>query len=174
MSLDSQNAIASDATVPVEDLAEWLCVTPRRVQQLEKKGIVMKDGHGAYRLRDSIQGYIREMNAKADGKNSEYHKERTKKMKIDRQNAEVEYLERIGKLVSTEGVERAIQRVKATEKQQLIFMPKQLTPRLDGDPGINEPILEEWRDQFMKNQAEIKFNEVAPIQAVDHAQRKKA
>ncbi len=150
----------SDATVPVEDLAEWLCITPRRVQQLEKKGIVMKDGHGAYRLRDSVQGYIREMNAKADGKNSEYHKERTKKMKIDRMKHEAEYLVRMGKLVNADELQREIERVNAEERQAILNMPKNLAQRLEGLSTTEMEIeLNEWAYKHLTSVSALAVSE---------------
>ena len=122
----------ADQTLPVEDLAEWLCLTPRRVQQLEKKGIVHKDGRGEYQLKLSVMGYIREINAKADGKNSEYHKERTKLMKIKRQDAERAFLEAMQKLVNDTAYQRAREIKDSDIKQRLLSFEKILPQKTGG------------------------------------------
>ena len=145
----------AEVTLPVEDLAEWLVLTPTRVQQLAKKGIVVKTEHGVYQLKASVQGYIREMNAKADGKNSKYHQERTKLMEIKRRDAERTFLEAMKQLVNADRVVKAIERAKADDKQQILFMPKALATRFEGDPAANEAILEEWAHQYLKTRAEI-------------------
>lgn len=118
--------------VSVEDLAEWICVTPRRVQQLEKKGIVYKDARGEYRLRDSIIGYVKEINAKADGKNSKFHQERTKHMEIKRKDAERAYLESMQKLVNDAAYQRAREMKDADIKQKLLAFEKILPQKTGG------------------------------------------
>ena len=132
----------NDLTVTVEDLAEWLVLTPTRVQQLAKKGIVARDEHGVYRLKASVQGYIREINAKADGKNSEYHKHRTELMKVKAQDAKREYAERMGLLVNAEAKLRADQKKFSDIKQRLVALEKTLPPRTGGLPGSEQvPII---------------------------------
>ena len=41
-----------------EELADLLMISPRRVNQLENKGVVVKHSHGKYHLIASIQGYL--------------------------------------------------------------------------------------------------------------------
>ena len=121
----------AEVTVPVEALADWLVLTATRVQQLAKKNIVIKDEHGVYRLKASVQGYIREMNAKADGKNSDWHKARTKKEKAKADLAEIEKYRELGKLVNADKFEKALERAKSSDRQRWIMLRK-LAPQLEG------------------------------------------
>ena len=149
-------------TVPVKELAEWIGVTATRVQQLEKKGIVVKVSRGIYRLKESVQGYIREMSSKADGKHSEYHQERTKKMKIDRMEAERDFAERMGQLVPAESVRKEIERLKAEERQAILNMPKNMAPRLEGLSLVEmELALNDWAEKFLSSAANGEFGKGA-------------
>lgn len=121
-----------DTVLDVEQLADLLVLTPTRVQQLAKKGIVVKTEHGAYLLRASVQGYIREMNAKADGKNSEYHKHRTRKIKTQADDAERLFKAEMGKLVNAEAYHIAREKKNADIKQRLLNFEKILPQKLGG------------------------------------------
>jgi phage terminase Nu1 subunit (DNA packaging protein) len=144
--------------VSLDTLADWLCMQERNVQVLETKGIVFKDGRGKYRLKESVQGYIREMNARGDGKNSDYNRERTAAMMAKRQTAEVEYLERVGKLVDADAVKRAIEKAKINDRQKWLAMPKFLSPRLDGLTAQEiEPVLEDYVRESLAQLASLEI-----------------
>lgn len=121
--------------IPVDELASWLCLTETRVQQLAKKGIVVKTEHGVYQLKASVQGYIREMNAKADGKNSEYHKHRTRKIKIAADDADRLFKMEMGKLVNAEKYQIAREKKDADIKQKILAFEKILPQKTGGLPA---------------------------------------
>lgn len=132
-------------TVPVGVLADLLDMTDRNIQILEQKGIVFKDNRGQYRLRESIKSVLKEERLRGDGKNSDFNRARTEAMQLKRQQAEVDYLERVGALVNAEEVRRAIEKAKANDRQKWIVLPKHLAPRLDGLTAQEiEPILEDY------------------------------
>ena len=155
--------------VPIAELADWLCMQERNVQILENKGIVFKDGRGKYRLKESVQGYIREINKQGDGKNSDYNRERTAAMMAKRQTAEVEYLERVGKLVDAEAVKRAIEKAKINDRQKWVAMPKFLAPRLDGLTAQEiEPVLEDYVRESLAQLAALEIARVGGDGGVPH------
>ncbi len=45
--------------VGVRELSDWLSLSPRRLQQLKKRGVIPVSEHGQYRLKESIQAYLR-------------------------------------------------------------------------------------------------------------------
>ncbi len=147
------------ASVNVKELAEWLVLTPTRVQQLAKKGIVVKDAHGVYRLKESVQAYIREMNVKADGKNSDWHKARTRKEKARADAAELDNLERMKNLVSADGIRREIEKAKAEERQAILNMPKNVAPRLEGLSLVEMEVeLAKWASNHLASAASLEFS----------------
>ncbi len=57
--------MAADATYPVETIAELLNLTPRRVYQLTKEGIIPKASRGRYELVPAVRGYIKYLRDRA-------------------------------------------------------------------------------------------------------------
>ncbi len=47
-----------DQAVTVTELASWLALSPRRLQQLTKRGIIQKKARGLYPLKESVQSYL--------------------------------------------------------------------------------------------------------------------
>ena len=54
-----------------EDLALYLDLTPQRIHQLVKEGVVFKRARGDFKFDESVQGYIKYLKAALDGKESE-------------------------------------------------------------------------------------------------------
>ncbi len=44
--------------VSIKELSEWLNLTPRRIQQLVKRGVIPKNKRGLYPLQDAVRSYI--------------------------------------------------------------------------------------------------------------------
>lgn len=44
--------------VTVTELSDYLALSPRRLQQLVKRGIIKKRARGLYPLKESIQAYL--------------------------------------------------------------------------------------------------------------------
>lgn len=88
--------MAAPQTYPVETVARLLDLTPRRVQQLSKEGVIPKAERGRYELVPAVQGYIRYLKAQAingdaTGDDSE-HKRRLLKARADIAEMEAERL----------------------------------------------------------------------------------
>lgn len=97
--------------VSAKQLAEYLSVTERRVQQLAKDGILPKSGRGKYFVSDCIQAYIKYMTsgmAEGDTKAIDYHKEKARETKYKADLAEIEVMKKRGQLVESTYVEKVM------------------------------------------------------------------
>jgi len=150
--------------VPLDLLAEALGMTERNVQILAAKELLVSvpGVRGKYDTLATCAALYKAFRGAENGATDAYNDERTKAMRLKRQERELGYLERAGSLVNAEGVQRAIEKAKAVEKQVLLFMPKQVAPLLEGDPAVNEAVLEEWAHQFLKSQTEMDISAAAP------------
>lgn len=152
---------AGPAPVSLDLMAQVLGVDPRTVQLDAEKGLLVRTARGQYDTLASCATLRKAMLAAATGASDAYNDERTKAMRLKRQERELNYLERAGKLVSAEAVGRAIEKVAAAEKQRLLFLPKQLAPQLEGDAAERETLLEEWVHGFLKAMTEIDLSAAA-------------
>lgn len=153
--------------ITLRELAELLNRDERTVQLLEEKGVVVRITRGLYDRDKTIAGIWKALKEAESGATDAYSEERTKAMRLKRQERELQYLERAGKLGNVEAIQTVIEKAKAAEKQQVLFMPKQLAPRLDGDPAVNEAILDEWAYSFLKGQTKINIIDAAKAAAPD-------
>ena len=68
------------ATAPIESLAKLLDLTPRRVQQLAKEGVIPKPAtRGQYDIIPSVVAYIRHLRAVASGDGGDLLTEKTRR-----------------------------------------------------------------------------------------------
>lgn len=80
---------------PAATIASLLMLTPRRVQQLAKDGVIPKDGHGRYQLAPAVQGYIRFLQERQitgsapRGQALDYHAEKARLVKAQADVAEI-------------------------------------------------------------------------------------
>jgi len=70
------------ANVSTDRLSRVLMISPRRVQQLVKEGVLTKEGRGRYPLVPNVQAYIKYWQERASGSNDDadidYHVERAR------------------------------------------------------------------------------------------------
>lgn len=162
-------SIADVVYVSVETMADWLCMTPRNVQILADKGIAIRDARGQYRLKESVKSYIRELHRIGDGKYSEYNKERTEAMRLRRQQAEVEYLEKLGTLVDAAAVRAALEKAKAHDRQRWLLLPKHLALELEGKTVQEmEVILESYARESLNQLAALEIGRGTDIRSIQN------
>ena len=107
------------ATAPIESLAKLLDLTPRRVQQLAKEGVIPKPAtRGQYDIIPSVVAYIRHLRAVASGDGGDLQAEKT----------EVEIARLKGVLVPAAQVERAWASMIAAARAKLLTLPVRATP----------------------------------------------
>jgi phage terminase Nu1 subunit (DNA packaging protein) len=97
-------------TQPVTVIAKLLLLTPRRVQQLSKEGVIPRAEKGRYELVPAVQGYIRYLHDRAFGKDvptCDLVASKERLVKAQAKLAEIQLAEKEGKVVPTDIVRRS-------------------------------------------------------------------
>jgi phage terminase Nu1 subunit (DNA packaging protein) len=132
---------AGNPTYPAKTIAKLLMLTPRRVQQLAKEGIISKSERGRYELGPAVQGYIRYLQARAVGNvenagSIDYHVEKARKTKFEADIAEVEASKRRGDAIDAIEVKRAWQLILGEIRANLLgSTPQRIASRIVGLEG---------------------------------------
>lgn len=132
--------MSESSAVPVKVVAEWLNLTPRRIQQLSQQGVVKKSGRGRYDLKASVQGYTRFLSDQVDrtGSSEELARERLLTARAERQKKEVALARVLETVISVEDHERMLTDAFELVRARLRHLPGKVAPRMVG--------LEEARD----------------------------
>lgn len=108
-------------------VAQWLCLTERRVRQLRDEGIIQEQAPGLYDLQQCVMRYIQYLGGA--GKEN-LNAERTKLTAAKREAAEMDNEERRGDLHSTADIERGIQTMLLNIRGRFLTLPAKLSPAL--------------------------------------------
>lgn len=126
---DTRNLIRE--TVSVQELAELLGLSPRRVQQLVADGVIPKAAHGSYDLGRSIRAYLKHL--KGDGLASvpkDYTAERTRLVKAQADKAEMEVALQRGDLWNKDDVAAIWSDEILRCRSRLLVIPSKVAPVL--------------------------------------------
>lgn len=153
-----------DGTVGVEDVAEWLGVTPRRVQQLAAEGVIPRDGHGRYTLKAVVQAYCRHMGSIAAGRgDDDLSRERARLAREQANKYERENALATGEIVPKQDVVAGMQAVFAHVRARVLAIPSRAAPLVEGlsAPKIREKLTE------LVNEAcdELRHTRFVPLRA---------
>lgn len=118
--------MAEEGKIRVETLARLINVTPRRVQQLAKEGIVQKGGRGFYDLVTSIQGYCKFLQDQLEGRPTQDITARLKDEQL--RKARLENDEREMKLLAFEEVQELVSETAAVIAQMCDALDDRLAP----------------------------------------------
>lgn len=116
---------------PVGTIAKLFMVSERRVQQLVKMGIVPKNDHGRYELVPAVQGYVRYLQERAQGRPGapeDYHQEKSRLVKLQADKAQLEVEELAGQLVRADDVKREWEEMLGDMKGRLLGLPSKAAP----------------------------------------------
>ena len=108
-------------------VAQWICLTERRVRQLRDEGVIQESAPGLYDLQACVARYIQYLGGA--GKEN-LNAERTKLTAAKRQAAEMDNDERRGDLHSTADIERGIKTMCLNVRSRLLTLPGMLSPTL--------------------------------------------
>ena len=114
-------------------VAQWLCLTERRVRQLREEGIIAEARPGLYDLQPTVARYIQYLGGA--GKEN-YNAERTKLTAEKRKAAEMDNEQRRGDLHSTADFERGLKTMILNIRSRFLVIPAKLSPAiaaLNGD-----------------------------------------
>ena len=135
-------------------VAQWLCLTERRVRQLRDEGVIVEARPGLYELQPTVARYITYIG----GAGTEtLTNERMMLTRAKREAAEMENDLRRGEVHRTADIERGIQSMFLNIRSRFLALPAKLSPTLStmgGDQtgifdelkGAIEEILEEMSD----------------------------
>jgi phage terminase Nu1 subunit (DNA packaging protein) len=121
--------------VDVNQVASLLNLTPRRIQQLSKDGVIPKPERGRYHLAGCIRGYIAFLQKSVDAAKAkaaqpvivDLQRERARKTAAEAELAEMELAVRRGDFVAVSDYEAALARVLDRLMARLRAMPVRLS-----------------------------------------------
>ncbi len=125
--------MAAPATHPVDTIAKLLLLTPRRVQQLAKDGLIPRAPGGRYELALTVQAYIKYLRDRAlggDVSDEDIGKHKARLLKARADDAVMDSEERAGKLIPAAEVGAGWVAVVTMFKQRALAIPTRAAPLL--------------------------------------------
>ena len=127
-----------EISVKQKDLAFAIGVSPARVNQLVKDGIVIRDEEnqsGAVMLYESLKNYFQSGRGKtetSDGESVDYWEEKAKHEKTKREIAEIRLAKMENRVYDARTVELVLTEMLSNLRTQLLGLPSKLAPQLEG------------------------------------------
>lgn len=103
-----------NSNVTVHEIAEILNLTPRRIQQLVREGVIPRPEHGKYELVASVRAYVTYLQKLVESRgvaSKELHAERTRLFKEQADSMEIKNRLQRGEIVPVERVSVALGKV---------------------------------------------------------------
>ena len=123
-------------------VAQWLCLTERRVRQLRDEGVIVEASPGLYELQPTVARYITYIGGA--GKET-LTNERMKLTRAKREAAELENELRKGEVHRTEDIERGIKSMFLNIRIRFLALPAKLSPTLATMGGNQTGIFDELK-----------------------------
>lgn len=123
-------------------VAQWLCLTERRVRQLRDEGVIVEARPGLYELQPTVARYITYIGGA--GKET-LTNERMKLTRAKREAAELENELRKGEVHRTEDIERGIKSMFLNIRSRFLALPAKLSPTLATMGGNRTGIFDELK-----------------------------
>lgn len=123
-------------------VAQWLCLTERRVRQLRDEGVIVEARPGLYELQPMVARYITYIGGA--GKET-LTNERMKLTRAKREAAELENELRKGEVHRTEDIERGIKSMFLNIRSRFLALPAKLSPTLATMGGNQTDIFDELK-----------------------------
>ena len=123
-------------------VAQWLCLTERRVRQLRDEGVIVEARPGLYELQPTVARYITYIGGA--GKET-LTNERMKLTRAKREAAELENELRKGEVHRTEDIERGIKSMFLNIRSRFLALPATLSPTLATMGGNQTGIFDELK-----------------------------
>ena len=123
-------------------VAQWLCLTERRVRQLRDEGVIVEARPGLYELQPTVARYITYIGGA--GKET-LTNERMKLTRAKREAAELENELRKGEVHRTEDIERGIKSMFLNIRSRFLALTAKLSPTLATMGGNQTGIFDELK-----------------------------
>lgn len=138
--------MASPATHSLDTISKLLDLTPRRVQQLSKEGVIPKLDRGRYELVPAVRGYIRYLKERSINPGVvSFDEVRARKTAAEAEMAELELLQRKGDLIPMQQVVDTWLELIASCRSKMLSMPAKLAPvvAVEDNPAVCKQLVEE-------------------------------
>lgn len=125
--------MAATATATAAMLAKLFNLHERRVRQLGQEGIIPRPVHGKYDLIGSVQGYVKYLQERAEGRRNEtsgVHDERMRLLTARAEHKELEVAALHQSLLPFDEVVAAWEQLVAAFRARCLALPSKLAPRL--------------------------------------------
>lgn len=134
------------ASHSLKTISKLLDLSPRRVQQLVKEGVIPKMERGRYELVPVVRAYIhylRERNIQAGVVSLE--EVRTRKLKAEAELVEIDLAQQRGETIKVDAAAIVWGEVLSAAKSRLLSIPAKLAPMVavEDDPAICKALIEE-------------------------------
>lgn len=108
-------------------VAQWLCLSERRVRQLRDEGVIQEARPGLYDLQPTVARYIQYLGGA--GKEN-LNEERRRLTAAKREAAEMDNEQRRGDLHSTADFEKGLKTMLLNVRSRFLIIPAKLSPTL--------------------------------------------
>ena len=140
--------MSSRATYGVDTISKLLLVTPRRVQQLVREGILPRSERGRYELVPVVQayvGYLKDRTIGAEVNVISLDEARQRKLAAEAELAEILLREKTNELVSLDLVRMVWEELISTSRAKLLSLPAKIAPvvAVEDDANICKQLVEE-------------------------------
>jgi phage terminase Nu1 subunit (DNA packaging protein) len=123
-------------------VAQWLCLTERRVRQLRDEGVISEARPGLYDLQQTVARYIQYLGGA--GKEN-LNEERRMLTRAKREAAEMENQQRRGNLHATEDFEAGLKTMLLNMRSRLLVIPAALSQGLSEMGGDRAGIFDKLK-----------------------------
>jgi len=139
-------------------VAQWLCLTERRVRQLRDEGVIVEARPGLYELQPTVARYISYIGGA--GKES-LNNERMLLTAEKRKAAEMDNALRRGETHRTEDIEQGIKTMFLNMRSRFLALPAKLSPALASMGGNQTAIFDELKKAIDETLEELSDYKVA-------------
>ena len=149
-------------------VAQWLCLTERRVRQLRDEGVIQEARPGLYDLQPTVARYIQYLGGA--GKEN-LNEERRRLTAAKREAAEMDNELRRGDLHSTADFEKGIKTMLLNVRSRFLIIPAKLSPSLAAMGGDQAGIFDTLKraiDEALEEMSQ--YNAAMAVPAGDDGQ----
>lgn len=158
------------ATVPIDTLCKLLDLTPQRINQLAREGIIPKVERGRYELVPVVRAYIQYLrmgNLKRDLPEDDYT---THRMRLTRARADIMEMEKAQmeeKLIPAGDIESAWIEVVANMRAKILSLPTKAAPELFAAESLSEvkSILKEQIFEALTELENVEIHVINPVRS---------
>ena len=140
--------MSSRATYGVDTISKLLLLTPRRIQQLVREGVLPRSERGRYELVPVVQayvGYLKDRTIGTEVNVISLDEARQRKLAAKAELAEILLREKTNELVSLDLVRMVWEELISTSRARLLSLPAKIAPvvAVEDDANICKQLVEE-------------------------------